>query len=163
MKNNKGSFTILDRSVGLKGPAQGLGRFCMLIGIGALSLGIGLGIGKALLCGLVLLALAIFLVFSINCIAVDRTQNLIWLYKDYLYTVIGEKFPINDYTSVCVYYDLIGGKYRTKTFAVALLSNKIEPLILQETGNINLAKKLQHAVAKESGLYANPDPIRKRW
>lgn len=163
MRTNKDNFTILDRSVGLKGPAKGLGAFCMLIGIGALSAGIGLGIGKALLSGLVLLALAIFLVFSINCIAVDRTQNLIWLYKDYFYTVIGEKFPINDYTAVCVYYDIIGYRYKSKTFAVALLSKEGGHLILQETGDLNLAKKLQRSFAKESGLYLNPDPIRERW
>ena len=153
MLKTKGSFKILDRSVGMNGPSLSLGALSMIIGVTLLFIGLGLGEIKAFLSAMVMLALAVFLIFSINCIAVDRTQNQIWLYKDLFFTTPGEKFSISEFRAVCIYYEITGYNVSSKSFSVALISKADEKVILKECGNINPAKKLLYLVASETGLY----------
>ncbi|MGZ6539751.1 MAG: hypothetical protein ACXVEB_15360, partial [Bacteroidia bacterium] len=113
--------------------------------------------------------LAAYLILSIDCIAIDKFKNQLYLYKDYYFVTKGKQFLINEYESVCIYYQIdkptdsrrSWNTIQLKTFTVTLITKDGQKLILKESGDIDIAKKLQYLIASETGLKLNKDPIRE--
>ena len=110
------------------------------------------------------------LTLSIDCIAVNQSRSTIWFYKDYFFTRVGKKFALNEFASVCIYYQVsVNGDddYSTtgtfsKTYSVALIPKTGSPLVAKELGNLAQTKKLHQLIALNTGLYAQHEPIRER-
>lgn len=170
MNRKADTFTILDKSLGANGPSMGLGVTCMMFGIATTLIGFGMLEIIAILVGLFLLLLAVYLILSIDCIAIDKFQNQLYLYKDYFFTTAGKEISLIEYESVCIYFQIDRPRNsrrnwnttQLKTFTVILLSKNGQKLILKELGDINLAKKLQYVVASQTGLKLIKDPIREK-
>lgn len=170
MNKKATEFQLLDKSLGANGPSMGLGVVCMMFGIVCLLIGMGMLEITAIIVGVFLLILAAYLIFSIDCIAVNKPQNLVYLYKDYYFTAKVKEFPLNEYESVCINFQIDrprNNKHRwnasqLKTFTVILLSKNGQKLVLKELGDLNSAKKLQYIIAKHTGLKLIKDPVREK-
>lgn len=170
MNRKTNGFEILDKSIGANGPSMGLGVTCMMFGIATTLIGFGMLEIIAILVGLFLLLLSVYLILSIDCIGLNKFQNQLRLYKDYLFTTVGKEFSLSEYESVCIYFQIdrprnSRRKWNTtqlKTFTVILLSKTGQKLILKELGDLNSAKKLQYVVASQIGLKLIKDPIREK-
>ncbi|MGZ4048531.1 MAG: hypothetical protein ACXVPU_08705 [Bacteroidia bacterium] len=169
MDRKTDGFVILNKSLGANGPSMGLGVPTMIIGIVAILAGFAQVEITGIIIGFLLLLLAAYLILSIDCIAIDKFKNQLYLYKDYYFVTKGKQFLINEYESVCIYYQIdkptdsrrSWNTIQLKTFTVTLITKDGQKLILKESGDIDIAKKLQYLIASETGLKLNKDPIRE--
>lgn len=160
---------ILNKSIGVNGPSMGLGVPIMVIGFVTIIAGLGNLSFLAILIGLAFLVIAALLILSIDCVAINKNEKLLHLYKEYFITKKGKWIPWTKYTSVSIYYQIDQPRtHRTtlnrtqlKSFEVFLTSNKGDKLLIKEFGSIELAKHLQYILAKNTGLELIAKPIRE--
>jgi hypothetical protein len=163
-------FKLLHKKWGANGPSMGCGVPTMMIGITSVFVGLGMMEWLAVVAGVFILLLASYFILSMDCIAYDKDQKEIFLYKDYWFTKKGKIYPVADYTSVCIYYQIESARNNRgslnrkqyKTFEVFLVRDKGEKLLLKEFGTIEEAKKLQFIIAEHTGLKLLKDPVRER-
>ncbi len=170
MNRKPNELEIIDKSLGANGPSMGLGVTCMMFGIATILIGFGIMEIIAILVGLFLLLLATYFILSIDCIGIDKFQNRLHLYKDYFFTTVGKEYSLNEYVSVCIYFQIDRptnsrqnwNTTQLKTFTVLLFSKNGEKLVLKELGDLKLARNLQIAIASKTGLELIKDPIREK-
>ncbi|MCK6649271.1 MAG: hypothetical protein L6Q66_06430 [Bacteroidia bacterium] len=163
------NIEILHKSLGANGPSMGLGVPTMVIGITTILVGLGNKAFLAIIIGFALLLIAALLIFSIECIAINKNEKQLYLYKDYYVAKKGDWILWTKYSAVCIYYKIDrprnnrGSLNRTqfKTFEVYLTSNKGDKLLIKEFGNIEPAKQLQYILAKNTRLELIAKPIRE--
>ena len=86
MNRKTNTFQILNKTIGANGPSMGLGVPTMMIGIVTVLVGLANMEFLAILSGILILFVATYLILSIDCIAIDKAQNKLYLYKDYYLT-----------------------------------------------------------------------------
>ena len=159
---------VVNRSLGVNSSSFWLGIPLMVIGVMAVLGGIGSGSFYAIGTGLAVLIFTAFLLLSIDCIAIDKENNQIRLYKDYFITSFGQWIPLNNYTSVSLYYQIdkpgyhptTHNEYQYKTFEVHLTSDN-NNLLIKDYGELEPARKLQLLISQKTGLHYNDKAIRE--
>lgn len=101
---SKNKLVLLNRSVDLSGPSIGLGILCMFLGTASFIAGIGISELIVVFIGIVFLLIATFLIFSIECISIDRENNRLFLFKEYFLIKKDRYIHIDDFETVCIYF-----------------------------------------------------------
>ena len=159
MTTSTHKIEILSKGLAANGPSIGLGVPSMIIGLITFIGGIATVNSWVIVIGFCLLALAAYLILSIDCIAFDKENNQLRLYKDYFITTKGEWITLNKYTSVSLYYEIDSTKsdrytyndYQYKTFEVHLTSDS-DHLLIKDFGELEPARKLQLLISQKTGL-----------
>ena len=139
----------------------------MILGFAITLIGLGMPEVIAVVAGIPLLLLAAFLILSIDCIAIDKLNNNLYLYRDYYFTTWGKNIPIREFECVSIYCYIEPARYNPKlvaitqykVFSIYLVDKSGRKLLLKEFGNINDAKKLQVIIANRTKLQLTTEPL----
>lgn len=160
---------LIHKSIGANGPSMSIGVPVMMFGVFSFFIGIGTSEPIAFIVAFLLFFSAIYLILSIDCIALADKGKHLYLYKDYFFTKTGRWIELENYASVCIYFQIDKPKNNRgslaqtqfKTFTVCLLSNSGDKLVLKEFGDLGIAKKVQKDIACHTELKLIYNPIRE--